>query len=761
MKTQKNNISRAAFPAYNIRFKKPATRWDEGLPCGNGLLGALIWGDGRPLNISLDRSDLWDERPDPATQKKDFRWEKLVECLEKGDMASIIEHFEGTPGATPYPTKLPCGRMTLQFKKTNGSTFESALDMCDGIAKTSMGTKRVTSYVHAIQPLIIVQGKAAAPRVEFLSPFDRSCRDGAVNEAAIGSQEMERLNYPPPQRGSTKRGVKYVLQPCADGAAYAVAWRFCQQKKGWILFITVQHETNGRDIVKKAEDLLAEAERTGPAKLAGSHRIWWKDYWEKSGLEIPDKRLEQFYYAEMYKLGSVARKGRPPISLQGIWTADEMSLPPWRGDYHHDLNTQMSYWPVHTANRLEQSENFADWLAELLPRYRQLARKFFDAPGAFIPCAHSLAGHIIPGWAAYTFSRTNGAWVTQHLWFHYRYTLDEEFLRETAFPFIADVARFVVSQVEPDEKGIYHIHHSSSPEYFHNWRESFAKDSTYDLSLIRYVLEIASAAAKVLGLDRAEAREWDRIRSCLQPYHVSPEAPRSPAPEGGLAIWENQRLTESHRHPAQCMPIFPLGDLNVEGSAQDRQLIQNTLSELESMGTGFWCGYSFAWLACLGARIREPNRTVWALKQYIDAFISPNTFHLNGDFKRLGVCRLHYRPFTLEGGFGAAHAIQEMLIQSWGGRIRIFPAIPEDWRDVRFWSLRTEGAFLVSAELRAGEFFRAEIFSEKGGELCLDPIPGRKDLLLSEDKKRIRKWSLDQGQLSLSTKPGKRYTLTV
>src|SRR3990172_9090865 len=104
----------------------------------------------------------------------------------------------------------------------------------------------------------------------------------------------------------------------------------------------------------------------------------------------------------------------------------------------------------------------------------------------------------------------------------------------------------------------------------------------------------------------------------------------------------------------------------------------------------FRCGYSSAWLACLSARIREPNRALWNLNQYLDGFMSPNTFHLNGDYKKTGASRFHYRPFTLEGNFGAAHAVNEMLLQSWGDRIRLFPAVPSEWRDVAFTDLRSE-----------------------------------------------------------------------
>ncbi|MBI4026787.1 MAG: hypothetical protein HY360_17520, partial [Verrucomicrobia bacterium] len=487
-----------------------------------------------------------------------------------------------------------------------------------------------------------------------------------------------------------------------------------------------------------------------------SHVIWWQRYWSKGHVCLPDLRLEKLWYAEMYKLAATAREGAPPISLQGVWTADESSLPPWRGDFHHDLNTQMSYWPVHTANRLEQGRAFADWLLKWLPTYQAFARDFYDAPGANVLSCHGLSGAIVRGWAAYVYSRTNGAWLTQHLWLHYRYTMDEEFLKTTAYPFIREIARFCASQLTKDAAGIYHVDYSSSPEFNDNRRESFARDSTYDLSLIRYVLDVSSRAARLLDTDQEAAQRWQEIKDHLQPYPLSPR-PFVPLAERGLAIWEGQHLTESHRHLAHLMPIFPLGDMNIEGTERDRKLIQNSLGELEVEGTGFWCGYSFAWLACLAARIREPNRVLWALSQYLDAFVSPNSFHLNGDYKKLGISRYHYRPFTLEGNFGAGHAINEMLLQSWGDRIRLFPTVPAEWQDVAFTDLRSEGAFVISAWRKHGIFAGAEILSEKGYPVRLEHPAPHHSILVKEKGGKPFGLFRPNDEIAFKTQPGLRY----
>jgi len=730
------------------------------LPCGNGLLGMLLWGDGDPLNLSVDRSDLWDNRPDPRTRDKKFRWKQLVEFIDRNDMKSVADVFEHSGADTaPYPTKVPCGRVTLNFGKKNSGSFDSRLNLAKAMTFTRIDKTLITAYVHAEKPLMVVRVRHARPRVDFLSPFDKSRQKTASSEGGVGPGEVAKLNYPPLERQTHQDDVESVFQRCAEGASYAVAWTSSNVEREWILYLTIQQANKNQDPIPRAREVLEEAKSMGPVSLEKSHVAWWRKYWSKGHVNLPETRLEKLWYAEMYKLAATAREDAPPISLQGVWTADEMSLPPWRGDYHHDLNTQMTYWPVHTANRLEQSKAFADWLLKWLPAFQAFARDFYDAPGANVPCAHGLSGAIVRGWAAYVYSRTNGAWLTQHLWLHYRYTMDKEFLKTTAYPFIREIARFCASQVTRDAAGIYHIDYSSSPEFNGNRRESFARDSTYDLSLIRYVLDVAGRSAKLLGTDQEIARQWQEIKDHLQPYPISPGRCHTPSPERGLALWEGQGLTESHRHFAHLMPVFPLGDVNIEGSERDRELIQNSLCELEAEGSGFWCGYSFGWLACLAARIREPNRVLWALSQYLDAFVSPNSFHLNGDYKKSGASRFHYRPFTLEGNFAAGHAINEMLLQSWGDRIRLFPSVPAEWRDVAFTDLRAEGAFLISAWRKNGEVEKAEILAEKGGTIRLEHPHSSKSVVvrkIGETKRRLYKPGQD---ISFETRAGERYVL--
>jgi alpha-L-fucosidase 2 len=184
-------------------------------------------------------------------------------------------------------------------------------------------------------------------------------------------------------------------------------------------------------------------------------------------------------------------------------------------------------------------------------------------------------------------------------------------------------------------------------------------------------------------------------------------------------------LPVSHRHFSHLMAIHPLGLIRWEKGLKDQKTILGAINELDRLGTAWWTGYSFSWLGCLAARARQGERAEKALEIFSEAFCLRNSFHCNGDQTQKGYSNFRYRPFTLEGNFAAAAALQEMLLQSYSGAIRIFPATPESWQDLSFKTLRAEGAFLVSAEREGGETKRVEIFSERGGDCLLEnPFSG-------------------------------------
>jgi len=196
------------------------------------------------------------------------------------------------------------------------------------------------------------------------------------------------------------------------------------------------------------------------------------------------------------------------------------------------------------------------------------------------------------------------------------------------------------------------------------------------------------------------------------------------------------------------MAFHPLGLIDVSKGNADKQIIQNTLQNLEKIGPDYWCGYSYSWEGNLYARAFEGEKAAEALRIFAECFCLKNSFHANGDQCKAGHSTMTYRPFTLEGNFAFASAIQEMLIQSHTGVVKLFPAIPADWKDASFDKLRTYGAFIISANKQNGSVSKVEIVSEKGGKLVLE------NPFAAQEFKTDFEYKVDGNNLVFNTKPG-------
>jgi alpha-L-fucosidase 2 len=484
--------------------------------------------------------------------------------------------------------------------------------------------------------------------------------------------------------------------------------------------------------------------------LFQGHKAWWERFWQKSWVRLPNPVLERQWYLETYKFGSAARSDTPPITLQGPWTADNGLLPPWKGDYHHDLNTELSYWPAYSGNRLEGAEGFVNWLWQTRETARKWTQRFFGLPGLNVPMTADLNQHQIGGWHQYTHSATTSGWLAHHFYLHWRYSLDRDFLRTRAYPWLKEVAEFYEAVTERQGSGLRTLPLSSSPEINDNRLAAwFPKITNYDLSLIRFVFEKSAELAKELKKNQ-EAEHWRSLLAEMPDLALDPESDK-------LLVAEGFPLEESHRHFSHLMAIHPLGQIRWENGAEDQKIIRASLADLEQLGTDYWTGYSFSWLANLAARARDGEAAEKTLEIFSQAFCLRSGFHCNGDQSGKGYSRYTYRPFTLEGNFAAAAGIQEMLLQSHSGTLRVFPAVPKSWEDVSFSTLRAEGAFLVSADREGGLTTRVEIRAEKGGECRLeDPFQGKEFVVTGLSKRAVQS---EGGELRIQLRPGQSVEL--
>jgi alpha-L-fucosidase 2 len=323
-----------------------------------------------------------------------------------------------------------------------------------------------------------------------------------------------------------------------------------------------------------------------------------------------------------------------------------------------------------------------------------------------------------------------GAWVAQSFYWHWRYTMDEKFLTQRAYPYCVAIAECLQALLKPGADGKWKLPLSTSPEIHDNSLKAWlTPNSNFDLSLLRWLFGALAEMAPAAG-DSSGAARWQKALAQLDDLAVEGQS-------GPLRLAPDESLRVTHRHHSHLMPIHPLGLITVEGSERERKIIDASLKQIVPFGTGAWCGYSFSWMACMTARAGRPEEAWKNLDIYLKAFISRNGFHLNGDYKRLGYSSFGYRPFTLEGNFAAAQAVHEMLLQSWGGGVRVFPAAPKEWGDVSFDSLRAEGGFAVSARRQGGATTWVRIRADHAGTLRLrDPFAGKEAAWSRTDVKK-------------------------
>jgi len=735
-------------PEHGLKYKTPAMVWDEAMPLGNGLLGALVWGDGRPLRISLDRTDLWDLRPVPEFHDRDYSYLTMRQWVKEGRLADLHRLYD-EPYGNPGPTKIPAGR--IELKIGNDSVFESAsLDIARAVATVKFkNNSRAEVFVHASKPFGMIRISSTKPAsIKLLAPpFAGKITDEA-GPGKISAGDLASLRYQAPVETSGDNWTGY-LQEGWGGFRFAVAVCWNKSESSWIGAWSIATSNESEDPLKTAHSNCEKALQTGFSKAISTHRQWWDLYWGKSSIRIPNKIIERQWYLEMYKFGAAARQNTPPISLQGPWTADNMKIPPWKGDYHHDLNTELCYWPAYSSNHLDGALGFVNWLWETRGNARAWTKRFFDLPGLNVPMTADLNQEQIGGWHQYTHSATTAAWLAHHFYLHWRYSMDRDFLVNRAYPWLRETSVFLEAITEKGPDGKRTLPLSSSPEINDNRLEAwFPTITNYDLALIRWVFEKTAELAIEAG-NSDQAEHWRQVLNEMPDLAIEPKSKK-------LLVAKDYPLPFSHRHFSHLMAIHPLGLIRWENGPDDQAIIKASMADLEKNGTSQWCGYSFSWLANLAARARDGEKAAKALEIFSTAFCLRNSFHCNGDQSGKGYSNFRYRPFTLEGNFAAAAGLQEMLLQSYSGIIRLFPAVPTDWKDISFKTLRAEGAFLVSAERRDGQTQTVTIISEKGGVCRLENPFGKNDYEL----KGIRRTAFSESENLFTISTSARQNIT-
>ena len=690
---------------HGLTLPAPIRRWDNALPLGNGLTGGLLWGEGSELRLSLDRGDLWDERGNADVYDPARNLQTKLNSIRERDRETWSKYFDATYYDSPW-TKIPGARLLMTLPEgLRAERFSLAFDAAlasvalhgngrsDG---TSNGQAQAQMFFSATRPIALLR-LPGGTRFELIRPAS-----------------IDGLGYPPPRILTGERGGENTLafvQKTAEALEYAFAVEW-QQTDGEILAalaITTNDEAD--DPLAHARRLAQNGLRQGWESALSAHQDWWQDFYYTSQVFIPEPRLQHHYNLVKYFYGAASRAHAAPMPLQGVWTADEGALPPWKGDYHNDLNTQMSYVAWQAAGLVDSGMAYINYYEDRLPQFRRYGRQFFGVDGAMVPGVMTLKGQAMGGWGQYAMSITAGLWNGHAFYQHWKTSGDREFLRNRAYPWLAEVTAAVLS-LTAEQEGKLTLPYSSSPEFNDDRFEAYLEpNSNFDQALLTWAVTALAEMATALEKHR-DAEKWRGYLNKMAELHVDPETQ-------ALKISANYRYEHSHRHFSHTLAIHPLGILNVEQSAEARDIVRNSVRRILTGGAGAWTGYSYTWAASLAARAGFPGAAARLLKDFERAFVSRNGFHVNGDQTRTWLSNFHYRPFTLEGNFLFMDAIHEMYLQSWGGKVRIFPAVPDTWADGGFIDLRAEGGFLVSATRRDAKTTAVTVKSARGGVLTL------------------------------------------
>jgi alpha-L-fucosidase 2 len=462
----------------------------------------------------------------------------------------------------------------------------------------------------------------------------------------------------------------------------------------------------------------------------------------REGNPDPGLVLLYFHYSR-YLLSASSAKASLPANLQGKWNEDLQ--PPWGADYHHDINLQMNYWIAEPAGMQRYVEALLQHIERFIPHARQAAMNLYGCRGVYFPLQTDCWGRSTPesyGWAVWIGA---APWLAQHMWWHYEYEQDPEFLQKRAYPFFKEVAAFYEDYLVEDEVGILQIVPSQSPENRFvgggDLPVSLGVSSTMDIILARETIRYAVRSSEILDVDPEKRQQWRDMIERLPGLQIGRY--------GQLQEWNEdfEELEPSHRHFSHLIGLFPGDMLDPERTPALWRAAEVSLERRLAAGGGH-TGWSRAWVACLFARLGRSE----------DAWEHLNRLIL--DFATDSLLDLHPpRIFQIDGNLGGAAAVIEMLLQSYHEELHFLPALPAAWPDGRVSGLRARGGLTVGMEWRGGKLVRASIEGNSAKSCLIVHAPKHCRIVDSTGQQvPIRK---DGQRIIFELTPGEDYQLTV